>query len=248
MTTVKNIYDYINTFAPFDTQEEWDNSGFLVGDFRKQVKKAVLALDGTAETVAFAKSVNADLIITHHPVIFRGVKSIKKNTALYELVNSDIAVISSHTPYDKAEDGINDKLADLLGLQNIQKHSDGYLTYGTLKDSMSIDDFALFVSQTLDCHALRYTDSDQIISTVCVGGGACAEYIEDAMDCADCFVTGDLKYHEMLDAQQNGFAVISAGHFETENKPFLMIKERLEKIFTDVEFVIAPAENPVLEI
>lgn len=248
MTTVKNIYDYINTFAPFDTQEEWDNSGFLVGDFRKEVKKAVLALDGTAETVAFAKSVSADLIITHHPVIFRGVKSIKKNTALYELVNSDIAVISSHTPYDKAQDGINDKLADLLGLQNIQKHSDGYLTYGTLKDSMSIDDFALFVSQTLDCHGLRYTDSDKIISTVCVGGGACAEYIEDAMDCADCFVTGDLKYHEMLDAQQNGFAVISAGHFETENKPFLMIKERLERIFADVEFVIAPAENPVLEI
>lgn len=248
MTTVKNIYDYINTFAPFDTQEEWDNSGFLVGDFRKEVKKAVLALDGTAETVAFAKSVSADLIITHHPVIFRGIKSIKKNTALYELVNSDIAVISSHTPYDRAEDGINDKLADLLGLQNIQKHSDGYLTYGTLKDSMSIDDFALFVSQTLDCHGLRYTDSDKIISTVCVGGGACAEYIEDAMDCADCFVTGDLKYHEMLDAQQNGFAVISAGHFETENKPFLMIKERLERIFADVEFVIAPAENPVLEI
>lgn len=71
MTTVKNIYDYINSIAPFDTQEEWDNSGHLVGDFRAEVKRVVLSLDATKEAVSYCADVNADLLLTHHPVIFQ---------------------------------------------------------------------------------------------------------------------------------------------------------------------------------
>lgn len=246
MTTVKNIYDYINSIAPFSQQEEWDNSGFLVGEYRKQVNTVVLALDCTREVVEYAKSVNADLLITHHPVIFNTVKSIEKGTALYELISNDIAVISAHTSYDKAVGGINDTLAELLELDNTITLPNGYLVVGDLKSEMSIDDFAQFVSDTLDCHGLRYTDTDKLIKRVCVAGGACSEFMQDAMDNADCFVTGDLKYHEMLDASEKGFAVISAGHFETENVPFLKIKERLERIFTDVEFLTAPVTNSVL--
>ncbi|MGN0533604.1 MAG: Nif3-like dinuclear metal center hexameric protein [Eubacterium sp.] len=248
MTTVKNIYDYINTIAPFETQEEWDNSGFLAGDFRGQVKTAVLALDCTKEAVAFAKSVNADLIITHHPVIFNQLKSVTKGTALYELVNSGISQISVHTPYDKAQGGINDNLAEMLGLKNTKRLEDGYLVAGELESEMSIDDFAQLVSDALGTSGIRYTDTDRIIKTVAVGGGACSEFIDNAVKNANCFVTGDLKYHEMLDAQQMGYAVISAGHFETENLPFLKLKEKLEKIFVDVEFIAAPAENPVLSL
>ncbi len=246
MTTVKNIYDYINSIAPFSQQEEWDNSGFLVGEYRKQVNTVVLALDCTREVVEFAKSINADLLITHHPVIFNSVKSIEKGTALYELISNDIAVISAHTSYDKAVGGINDTLAELLELDNTITLPNGYLVAGDLKSEMSIDDFAQLVSDTLDCHGLRYTDTDKLIKRVCVAGGACSEFMQDAMDNADCFVTGDLKYHEMLDASEKGFAVISAGHFETENVPFLKIKERLERIFTDVEFLTAPVTNSVL--
>lgn len=246
MTTVKNIYDYINSIAPFSQQEEWDNSGFLVGEYRKQVNTVVLALDCTREVVEYAKSVNADLLITHHPVIFNSVKSIEKGTALYELISNDIAVISAHTSYDKAVGGINDTLAELLELDNTITLPNGYLVVGDLKSEMSIDDFAQLVSNTLDCHGLRYTDTEKLIKRVCVAGGACSEFMQDAMDNADCFVTGDLKYHEMLDASEKGFAVISAGHFETENVPFLKIKERLERIFTDVEFLTAPVTNSVL--
>ncbi|MCH5321344.1 MAG: Nif3-like dinuclear metal center hexameric protein [Eubacterium sp.] len=248
MTTVKNIYDYINTIAPFDTQEEWDNSGFLLGEFRKEVKTVVLSLDGTKEAVAFAKSVNADLLITHHPIIFNGLKEIKKDSAVYELINSDIAVISVHTPYDKAKGGINDTLAGMLELENTETLPNGYLVVGDLKQEMSIDDFAEFVAQSLDSRGLRFTDTDKLIKRVCVGGGACAEYMWDAFENADCFVTGDLKYHDMLDAREAGFAVISAGHFETENLPFLKIKERLEKLFTDVQFITTPVENPIRDV
>ena len=81
-----------------------------------------------------------------------------------------------------------------------------------------------------------------------VGVGACCDFLYDAMQNADCFVTSDLKYHEMLDASESGFAVINAGHFETENVPFLMLKEKLEKEFEEVEFIVEPVSNPVLEI
>jgi dinuclear metal center YbgI/SA1388 family protein len=248
MTTVKNIYDYINTIAPFDTQEEWDNSGFILGEFRKEVKTVVLSLDGTKAAVSFAKSVNADLLLTHHPIIFNGIKNIVKGSAVYELVNNDIAVISAHTSYDKAKGGINDTLAQLLELENTITLDNGYLVVGDLKEVMSIDDFAEFVGETLGTRGLRYTDTDKLIKRVCVGGGACGEYMWDAVENSDCFVTGDMKYHEMLELSEEGFACISAGHFETENLPFLKIKERLEEIFTDVQFIIAPVENSIMDI
>lgn len=248
MTTVKNIYDYINSFAPYDTQEQWDNSGHLIGDFRKEVKKVVMALDATKEVAAFAADVGADLVLTHHPIIFSGLKNIKSDSAVYVLVNNDIAALCAHTNFDSAIGGINDNLAELLELQNAQHIDDSFLVVGELEKDMSIDDFAQFVSDKLDVAGIRYTDTDKVIKKVALGGGACEEYIDLAMLHADCFVTGDMKYHQMLDAQQNGYAVISAGHYETESMAFLMLKDKLEKIFIDVEFIIAPQKNPVLTV
>lgn len=245
MTTVKNIYDYINSIAPYDNQEEWDNSGHLVGNFRKEVKRVVMSLDATKDVCSFARDVDADLVLTHHPVIFGGIKSVKADSAVYILANSGIAHLCAHTNFDIAEGGINDNLATVLELNEPKHIPDSFLVYGTLDNDMSVDDFAEYVSDKLDCAGIRYTDSDRTIRTVAVGGGACEEYIDLAMQYADCFVTGDMKYHQMLDASENGYAVISAGHFETENIPFLMLKDRLEKVFVDVEFIIAPAVNPV---
>lgn len=248
MTTVKNIYDYINSVAPYESQEEWDNSGHLVGDFRKEVKKVVMSLDCTKAVVNFAKDVNADLVLTHHPLIFSGLKNVMSDTAVYNLINSNIAYLCAHTNFDKAECGINTNLAKLLDLNDTYTMCDGFVVVGSLDSPMSMDDFAEYIEQQLGTAGIRYTDTDKLIKTVAVGGGACSEFIFDALQKADCFVTGDLKYHEMLDASEAGFAVVSAGHFETENLPFLMFKENLEQIFTDVEFVVAPRENPVKTI
>lgn len=245
MTTVKNIYDYINSIAPYSTQEEWDNSGHLVGDFRKEVKRVVMALDATKAVCSFAKDIDADLVLTHHPIIFGGIKDVKSDSAVYTLASSNIAHLCAHTNYDLADGGINDALAEILELDNAKHIPDSFVVYGELDSDMSMDDFAEYVSQKLDCAGIRYTDTDKTIKTVAVGGGACEEYIDLAMQYADCFVTGDMKYHQMLDASENGYAVISAGHYETENIPFLMLKGRLEKIFVDVEFIVAPTENPI---
>ena len=140
MTTVKNIYDYINSIAPYDTQEEWDNSGHLVGDFRKEVKKAVLALDATKAVCAFSADIGADLVITHHPIIFGGIKSVKSDTAVYSLASSGIAHLCAHTNFDLANGGINDNLAEILDLQNTRHIDSSFLVVGDLESPMSIDD------------------------------------------------------------------------------------------------------------
>ena len=245
MTTVKNIYDFINSIAPFDTQEEWDNSGHLIGEFRKEVKKCVMALDATKEVCLFAKDIGADLLLTHHPVVFGGIENVRADSAVYILANAGISQISAHTNFDVADGGINDNLAEILELNNVRKIEGSFLRIGELDGEMSIDDFAQYVADKLDCHGIRYTETEKLIKTVAVGGGACEEETGLAMQNADCFLTGDMKYHKMLDAAEEGFAVISAGHYETENKAFLMLKDKLEKIFTDVEFITAPYENPI---
>lgn len=248
MTTVKNIYDYINSIAPYETQEEWDNSGHLVGDFRKEVKKCVMALDATKAVCRFAADIGADLVLTHHPIIFGGISDVKSGSAVYTLANAGISALCAHTNFDIANCGINDNLAKLLGLRNAQHTDNGIIVTGELDNEMSIDDFAELVSDTLDCAGIRYTDTEKPIKTVALGGGACEEYAAEALAQADCFITGDMKYHQMLEIAEEGCAVISAGHFETENKPFLMLKDRLEKVFTDIEFIIAPVKNPVKSI
>lgn len=248
MTTVKNIYDYINSIAPFDTQEEWDNAGFLIGEFRKEVKKAVLCLDVTKAVAEYAKDVEADLIISHHPVIFNGIKNVKKGSAVYTCIENDIAVISAHTNFDLAESGINYNLALRLGLNDIKQIDGSFLAVGNLDYEMSIDDFAQFVSDTLDVSGLRYTDTEKPVKAIAVGGGACEEYIELAVQNADCFVTGDMKYHAMLECAENSYAVISAGHYETEHDSFIMLMDKLKALFADVEFLNANQKNPVLAV
>lgn len=249
MTTVKNIYDYINSIAPFDTQDDWDNSGHLIGDFRKPVNKCVMALDCTKAACRFAADVGADLLLTHHPVIFKGLKNIKKGDAVFTLIENNISAVSAHTNFDIADGGINDNLAALLQLKNT-RHSERQplLVIGELEQEMSIDDFAEYVSNTLNCSGLRYTDTEKSIKTVALGGGACEEFMYDAFADADVFVTGDMKYHPMLSAAEEGYTVVSAGHFETENQPFLMLKNRLEALFSDVEFIVAPTENPIKSV
>ena len=248
MTTVKNIYDYINSIDPFDTQEEWDNAGFLIGEFRKEVKKAVLCLDVTKAVAEYAKDVEADLIISHHPVIFNGIKNVKKGSAVYTCIENDIAVISAHTNFDLAESGINYNLALRLGLNDIKQIDGSFLAVGNLDYEMSIDDFAQFVSDTLDVSGLRYTDTEKPVKAIAVGGGACEEYIELAVQNADCFVTGDMKYHAMLECAENSYAVISAGHYETEHDSFIMLMDKLKALFADVEFLSANQKNPVLAV
>lgn len=245
MTTVKDIYDYINVIAPFDTQEEWDNAGLITGSLQAPVSKVVMSLDVTKAAVRKAAEINAQLILSHHPLIFGGVKRLLPDTALYMCAQNGISVISAHTNFDKAEKGINANLCKILELNNAEPVEGTFISVGDLKSEMTAHDFACFVSKKLNVSGIRYTDTQKMIRKVAVGGGACDEYLPQAMALADCFVTGDTKYHVMLEASENDFCIIGAGHYETESQAFLMLKDLISKEFPDVEFISAEQKNPV---
>lgn len=248
MTTVKDIYDYIDSIAPFDTQEDWDNAGLLLGSADNEVKTVVLSLDASRRAAEFAAGIKADLLLTHHPAIFSGLKRIEEDSAVCTMLRGGVAHIAAHTNFDKSDCGINFNLASILSLENPVRIGDGFLVCGDLHTPMSIDDFARFAAELLDSRSPGYTDSQRLIKRVAVGGGACGEYVDVAAQNADCFLTGELKYHELLNASEVGFPVISAGHFETENKPFLMLGDMLRQQFGDVDFVKAPISAPVLGV
>lgn len=247
MTSVFDIYNYLDSVAPFSAQEEWDNSGLVIGG-NEAVTKAVLCLDAAKDVVRYAADIGAELVISHHPIIFHGLKAVEPKSAVYECVKNGIAVISAHTCFDKAKNGINTSLCKRLGLADIKPVDGTFIVTAKLDAPMSADDFARFVSDTLDVHGLRYTDSERLIKTVALGGGACEEYLQQAMECADCFVTGDMKYHDFLAAAEEKFCVISAGHFETESESFHMLLDELKNKFPDVEFVWGGQKNPVLAV
>ena len=122
--TVKNIYDFIDSIAPFETQCEWDNSGLLVGDSCREVSKIGVVLDITTEAIKYAAENGINLIVSHHPVIFRGIKTVTADDPTYMLIKNGISAICAHTSLDIAKGGVNDALADTLGFKNAEPLSD----------------------------------------------------------------------------------------------------------------------------
>ncbi len=245
MTFVKDIYNYINSIAPFETQEPWDNAGLITGSMDTPVTKAVLSLDVTKAAAEKAAECGAQLIVSHHPLIFNAVKTVCADSALYKCVNKGVCVISAHTNFDRAKNGINTNLCALLGIKHVEPVEDTFIVVGELEHETSAADFARFVSERLRVSGLRFTNSAKTVRKVAVGGGACDEYLPQAMRLADCFVTGEAKYHILLEAAEAGYCVISAGHYETEYAAFMMLKDMLSHEFPEVEFISADQQNPV---
>lgn len=245
-TKAKDIYDYIDRIAPFDTQCEWDNAGYLIGDMNREVKTAVLSLDASSGAVRFAKEHGAELIISHHPVIFGSISSVLKNSVVYKCAENQIDVLSAHTNFDLAAGGINTNLAARLGLLNTRHIAGTYMVLGELENACGVDAFAEFVKNTLGVQGIRYTKTGKKIKTVAVIGGAAGEFYELAIEQgADCYITGEVPHHILLACAEQDFAVIEAGHFETESDSFKMLLPELAAQFKDVTFLWAGDENPV---
>ncbi len=252
MATVKEISEYINTLAPYDTKCEWDNCGILVGDEAKEIKKIGLALDLTEETLDDAIKNNVDMIITHHPIIFKAQKSFLRGNPAYELAFNGISAISAHTCFDCADGGVNDVLCEILGLGNVEKVPSRdcvvpMVRIGNLEfnNPLSSLDFAEYVSRKLET-TVRVVQSDKKIARVAVCGGAGIDFLEDAIKMgADAYVTGDISHHQMLEAKTLGITVVAAGHFETENPAMTHLKKYIQNKFSDIETILLKQSNPI---
>ena len=230
MITVGDLYGAIDAIAPFSSAQEFDNPGLLVGSARQQVSRVLLALDITPEVVREAAESGAQLIVSHHPVIFHPVRSLSAESVPYLLAQNRIAAICAHTNLDMAPQwGVNAALADALGLQDVRamtKHNEYAETVIGRIPELAPRDFAAFVKQKLNRPALEYCEGNRSVCRVALCSGAGGEFVADAVRAgADAFVTGEVKHHEWLLARENGLTVVCASHFGTEN----IVLERLQR-------------------
>ena len=249
MTTVADILAFLDTLAPRSLKMDWDNCGLLCGRPGREVRRILVALDPFDTVIDEAIRVKADLLVTHHPLIFRnGLMAVNEDTeagrCALKLVENGIAAINAHTNLDIAPGGINDVLAQTLGLNGIETiGEEGLLRRGTVP-SQPLPQFLAHVKQALGCDGLRYVDGGRPVATVAVGGGACADEMEEAL-AAGCntFVTSDVKYNQFRTAFQLGLNLIDAGHFHTENPAMPVLRDKLQAAFPDVEVLFSDSHR-----
>ena len=212
--TNQDILDLLDQKVPFVLAEEWDNAGQLIGNPDNEITRVLVALDATVGAVEAAKTAGADLIVTHHPVIFSPLKQLDSNSIPYALAAAGIDVISVHTNADKAIGGVNDILAARLGLTDIRATEDGFCRIGALAEPTDAHTFAKQVADMLDT-AVR-VNSGEAIRTVGVCGGSGGDFIAPLANEIDAFVSGEVRHHQWLEANDLGITVIEAGHYATE--------------------------------
>lgn len=241
----KEIYKAVDQIAPFTVHASYDNPGFLVGDGEEDVNFALVSLDITPRVIEEAHMIGAQMIISHHPVIFRPLKNIHPENPVYGLLRRGISAICAHTNLDCAKDGVNDTLIRLAGVEGdteILYDGEGLPIgrIGELARATDIHNFAIKVKHALTANCVRYADAEKAVKKIAVIGGAGADEIEKAIEAgADTFVTGDVKYHQFLDAGNLGINLIDAGHFATENPVVKVLCDKLSEALPEVRFEVS---------
>ena len=247
MTTVRDILSCVQTLAPAYMKESWDKVGLNCGRLDAPVTRVLVALDPFEAVCQEAKEMGAELLLTHHALIWTpgfvtDETSTGRNT-LY-LIENHIAHINAHTNLDCAPGGVNDTLAATLELRDIQVLSPngvddqgrpwGLLRSGTT-DQQSLASFMNLVQRNLGCSGLRYADGGRPVCKVAVGGGSCAGLLQQVADAGcDTFVTADVKYNQFYDAKEMGVNLIDAGHFHTENPVCQVLADTISQNFPEI--------------
>ena len=250
MTTVREIESFLYDWAPRELAESWDNVGLLVGDPEAAVERVLVALDITPQVAEEALERGCQLIVAHHPVMncaWHPVQTVRaddrQGRTLTALLRGGVAAICMHTNLDAAEGGVNDILAEKLGLTQPEMLTEEKIgRIGTLKCEIPLVEFTHSVIELLGCNGLRYVDAGRPVHRVAVGGGACGCYIPQAIAAGcDTFVTSDLKYNDFLDTE--GLNLIDAGHFPTENVVCPALRDRLAEAFPAVDVLCSTSHS-----
>ena len=256
MITVGQIYDYIDSFAPFRNQDSFDNSGLCVGSREQEVTRVLLALDATNRVVDEAMKHGCELILTHHPVIFHPMKHLDTSYPAARALSYGIACIGCHTSLDSAPYGVSDMMVDVLGFENLyvvpfverrDPETGGPVGYGAMAKcpKTSPSELAKLAGERFKSAALRWVDGGQDIETVACGSGACSEIMHAAKaKGAQALITADVKLDVFLEAERIGMTLIDAGHYETEVIALPYLAERLTEKF-GLECIISTADGIV---
>ena len=243
MTTVQNILDFLESIAPKELTMDWDNVGLLCGSPTKEVHTVLVALDPFAHVCQEAAEMGADLLLTHHPLIFQPLSAVTDQTAagraVLTLIQNNIAAVNAHTNLDSADGGVNDTLAEKLELTDISViGNDRLLRMGCFKSDLPA--FLDHVKEKLGCEGLRYVCGGKPVCRVAVGGGACGSELQQVIAAGcDTFVTSDVKYNQFCDAKELGINLIDAGHFPTENPVISPLAAHLQAAFPEIRVVLS---------
>ena len=254
MVTVQEVGDFLEEFAPSRLAEEWDNVGLLVGDPTRDVRRAMTCLTVTPASADEAARENVDLIVSHHPLPFRPLKRVTTDSVpgrlLWQLIRNGTSIHSPHTRFDSAAMGINQRLAEGLGLVEIQplvplrdQHGEedpaglGAGRFGRLTAPLSLDECATQLKQFLSIDGLHSVGpSTRSIERIAVACGSAGAFLEAAgRHGCDLLVTGETSFHTCLEAEATGIALLLPGHYASERFAVEVLADVLAKQFTDVE-------------
>jgi len=269
--TLKFIIDIIEEFAPPAIQESWDNSGLIIGDQSREVTKILLALDCTPEVVESAVNMGAELVITHHPLIFKGIKRIEKQTnvgkAIINAIKNDIAIYSVHTNIDKILRGVSGLMAERIGLKNVEilsrDRDRGYVSaepvmeegnrkateiglgvVGDMESPMGVEEFCSMVKDRFSLKILKTSKPiEGKISRVALCGGSGGPHIDEArLSGAQVYISGDISYHNFF--CEDGFMIVDIGHYESEIGVLELLSDILSKKISNFAVHIENGANP----
>lgn len=260
MVKVQEIYDYLDSWAPFGIQMDFDNAGLLVGDREAEVSRVLVALDATLDVAKEAGRKKCQLIVTHHPLIFHPLKSVvpqdPTQAVVAQLVRKGLALISAHTNLDLAPGGVNDVLMERLGIQTkgvLEELGEaegigpyGLGRWGELPEAMEPRAFAAHVKRALGTKSVRATLGPGPVKKVAVCGGAGSDMVELAAKLGmDAYVSADAKHHEFLAAKALGVTFLDAGHYATENPAMPVLAAKLAETFgkRGVEVLLSAAQK-----
>ncbi len=261
MPTVSDFCSFLRQFAPEQLAESWDNTGLLIGRQSADVSKVMTCLTLTADVAAEAVQQCVQLIVTHHPVLFRGTKQLSDQSTegrmLLELIESKIAVYSPHTSFDSAPEGINQQLAVAFGLQNIQPlrpspldPSAGSGRAGTLARNLPLSDFLAVVGNAVRADRLEYAGQcDAVVRKIAIGCGAAEDFLKHANELGcDTFVTGEARFHTALAARSMGISLVLTGHYYSERPAVEVLAGILGSQFPEVEVISSRADTNPLKL
>ena len=245
MTKISDVIHFLQSIAPYELQEDYDNSGLIVGKPDTDVKGILFSLDSTEEIVDEAINLGANLIIAHHPIVFRGLKRFNESNyvekTVIKAIKNDIAILSIHTNLDNVMGGVNSMIAEKIGLTNtkILQEKKGFEGIGAgligeLRESISMNDFLKLVKDNMAIQTLKSTKwCYNEIKKVAVCGGSGSFLIQAAKKAgAQVYISADFKYHEFFDAE-NDLIIFDIGHYESEKFTIDLLYSLISNKFTN---------------